>query len=405
MTLLYFADTRFPIERANGAQTMATCHALATRGHDVRLVVRPDTAPASRDPFAFYGLSPARRLTIETVPANGGPTARRLRFLGSAVHRAARSSAVVFTRDLGLAAVLLRLPRWRRPRVVYESHGVAAVVSEELPRLLGRPDLAPSPAKLRRLDRRDARVWARASAYVTITRTLADELAQRYGPRDRVFVVPDAADVSRSAEGGGVEPGGRPSEAAVSASHVAPFVVGYAGHLYPWKGVDVLVRALALEPRARGLIVGGHPAEPDRARVEALAAELGIADRVDFTGHVPPAEVAQHLARASVLVVPNTASAMSDRYTSPMKLFEYLTLSRPIVASDLPALREVLTSEETALLVPPGDPAALAGALTRLADDPAFAAALAARARALAPAFSWSARAERLEAALTAAAS
>jgi glycosyltransferase involved in cell wall biosynthesis len=235
-------------------------------------------------------------------------------------------------------------------------------------------------------------VWAGASAYVTITRTLAEEMAARYGPRDRVFVVPDAADE---------RPLGQAPR--LSAPADAAFTVGYAGHLYPWKGVDVLIQALALEPRARGLIVGGHPAERDRARVEALARELGIAARVEFSGLVPPGDVARHLARASVLVVPNTASAMSDRYTSPLKLFEYLMMGRPIVASDLPALREVLTHEETALLVPAGDPTALAGAVTRLMDDPALAASLAARARALAPAFTWSARAARLEAALAAA--
>src|SRR5690349_980189 len=68
VTVLYFADTRFPIERANGTQTMATCHALAARGHDVTLVVRPDTAMSVRDPFAFYGLPPEARLTIRTIP-------------------------------------------------------------------------------------------------------------------------------------------------------------------------------------------------------------------------------------------------------------------------------------------------------------------------------------------------
>ena len=49
MTVLYFADTRFPIERANGVQTMATCRALAERGHSVTLVTRPDTAVPGRD--------------------------------------------------------------------------------------------------------------------------------------------------------------------------------------------------------------------------------------------------------------------------------------------------------------------------------------------------------------------
>ena len=66
MRILYFADIRFPLERANGIQTMETCHALAARGHDVTLVVRPDTHSPARDPFEFYGLPPHRRLDDRT---------------------------------------------------------------------------------------------------------------------------------------------------------------------------------------------------------------------------------------------------------------------------------------------------------------------------------------------------
>src|SRR5690606_26879499 len=128
-----------------------------------------------------------------------------------------------------------------------------------------------------------------------------------------------------------------------------PVVVAYAGHLYPWKGVDVLIRALAAVPDVQGLIVGGHPAEADRARVEQLAGSLGLASRITFTGHLPPSEVAPRLAAASMLVLPNTASAISERYTSPLKLFEYLAMGRPIVASDLPAIRAVLTDDQSAL--------------------------------------------------------
>jgi glycosyltransferase involved in cell wall biosynthesis len=275
---------------------------------------------------------------------------------------------------------------------VYESHGLSPVVSEELPRLLGTPALAPSPSKLRRLDRRERRVWTHAHAYVTITRALADELTARYGARDRLFVVPDAA------------PPPVPTDAADPAPTARP-VAAYAGHLYPWKGVDVFVRALALVPEIDGLIVGGHPGEPDLARVTALAREVGVADRLEITGLVRPADVATRLARASFLVLPNTPSAMSDRYTSPLKLFEYLRLGRAIVASDLAAIREVLADEETALLAPPGDVQALAGALRRLAADPVLATSLGHRARALAARFTWTARASRLEAALVAACS
>lgn len=389
MKVLYLADTRFPIERANGVQTMATCRALATRGHEVTLVVRPDTSRPARDPFAFYGVDRPASLTIRTIGGAPGPTARRVRFLIQAALAARAARSVVFTRDLGLAALLLALPG-PTVRLVYESHGLADVVSAELPRLLGRPELAPSPAKLARLARREARVWRRAPAYVTITAHLADELRGRFGERPRVFVVPD----------GGPTPETTPP-AAPAADGV---VVGYAGHLYPWKGVDVLIEALAKLPAVRGLIIGGHPAEQDRRRVEARIDALGLGSRVELTGQLPPADVAGRLAAASILVLPNTSSAISERYTSPLKLFEYMALGRAIVASDLPAIREVLTHDVDALLVPPGDAAALAGAIETLAADPALAARLGAAALARAAAFTWEARAERLEAALEAAA-
>ena len=388
MRVLCFADTRFPIERANGVQTFQTCHALARRGHDLTLAVRADTATPPRDPFAFYGLPPLPQLTVSTVATPGLARARRLTYLLAALRLASRhKGGVVFTRDLGVAAWMLQLPKSRRPHVVYESHGVSAAVAEEMPRLLGKPELAPSSLKIRRLERRDERVWKHAAAYVAITSALATELAGRFGDRPRVFVVPDGAG----------SPGPLPPPDA------GRFVAGYAGHLYPWKGVDVFVRSLAHAPGIHGLIVGGHPGEADLARVSALVRDLKLEDRVTITGLVPPGRVATELARASVLVLPNTASAISERYTSPLKLFEYLTMGRPIVASDLAAIREVLTHRETALLVPPGDERALGSALVELRDNPQTAASLSRNASTLSLRYSWDARAERLEAALEAA--
>jgi len=389
VTVWCFADTRFPIERANGVQTMATCHALAARGHDVTLVVRPDSAPTPRDPFTFYGLAPIDTLHVRTVPASGAGRTRRIRYLLSAVRlAAARRDSVVFTRDLGLAAWLVQLPRAGRPPVVYESHGLADTVAAELPALLGPSSPAPSSAKLRRLARREQRVWMRASAYVAITQALADELARRFGPRPRVFVAPDGA---------------WPADAMPARRSGSPFVAGYAGHLYPWKGVDVFIRALALAPAIHGLIVGGHPGERDLARIQQLARDCGVASRVTITGLVPPTDVRARLVDTSALVLPNTASAISDRYTSPLKLFEYLTTGRPIVASDSPAIREVLADRVTALLVPPGDAGALARALDELRTDAGLAASIGRAAAAIAPTYTWDARAGRIAAALEAA--
>lgn len=390
MTILYFADTRFPIERANGLQTMATCHALAARGHEVTLITRADSAQPARDPFDYYGFPRLASLTIDRLESPAGVRARRAHFLlTSALRLFGARADVAYTRDLGLAAFLLRLPAARRPPVIYESHGLSTIVSAELPVLLGKPELQPSRPKLQRLNRRERRVWSRADAYVTITKALADELTARYGARDRVFVVPDAA-VFEPQNPGTPEPG-------------VP-VAGYAGHLYPWKGVDLFLQALARAPHIRGLIVGGHPAEDDLARVRKLIGDLGLTPRVDVTGLVRPGEVRDRLAAATMLVLPNTPSAISERYTSPLKLFEYLTMGQPIIASDLPSIREILTPGETALLVPAGDPERLAEAMTQLAGDHALSARLARAGLALAADYTWEARARRLEPALTSAA-
>ena len=393
MRILYFADIRFPLERANGIQTLATCHALAERGHTVSLVVKPDTHTPARDPFEFYGLAPTTALVIERANApKGASLLARIGYMSFVFGRAlgkARAD-VILTRDLGVAAALLKMPAGVRAPVVYESHGYAPDVAAALPELVATATPA-SASKLQRLAAREAAVWQRADGYVTITRALAEALERRFGTRQKLAVVPD-----------GMRPTG---PAAVSAGRVSDStspadtrpVAGYAGHLYAWKGVDILIHAIARTPGIRGLIVGGHTAEPDLGRVRQLASELGIKDRITFTGLVPPSDVAAHLARATVLVLPNPASAISTHFTSPLKLFEYMAAGRPIIASDLPAIREVLRDGENALLVEPGSAPAIAAAMQRLIADPQLADRLARTAFADAAAYTWPRRAERLE--------
>jgi len=383
LRILYLADIRFPLERANGIQSMETCHALARRSHAVHMVVRPDTERPPRDPYAFYGLPRLDSLTIERAPVSGPSPAKRLGYLAFALGRAIGRDRpdVVFTRDLGVAAFIAGLPALVRPPVVYESHGYAPDVASALPSLVATA-VAPSARKLRRLAKREATVWQHADGIVTLTHALADDMTGRFGTRPRVAVVPDGVRIE--AMPSGAPPPGRP-------------IVAYAGHLYAWKGVDVLLEALAALPDVDGLIVGGHEREPDLARTKALAEQLGVASRVTFTGLVEPPKVRDWLARASVLVLPNPASAISSRFTSPLKLFEYMAVQRPIVASDLPALREVLSPDENAVLVTPGSAPALAAGIRRVLDDPALASRIASRALDTVADFSWNRRAERLE--------
>lgn len=389
MHIRYFADIRFPLERANGVQTMETCHALGLRGHRVGLVVRPDSHTPARDPFAYYGVERSGALVIDTVPGAASPAARRLVYLAHALRLAlgADDLDVLYTRDLALAALLVRCPARLRPPLVYESHGYAPAVSHDMPALLAG-GAAPSDRKARRLESRERLVWQRADGYVTITEGLREELVARFGRRERLIVAADGARV----------PDTQPPLPDIGPRKP---VVGYAGHLYPWKGVDTLLRALEGLPDVQGLVIGGLAGEPDLDRVRTLAGLL-TPGRVTFVGQVDPPRVAAYLAAADVLVVPNTPSRISATYTSPLKLFEYMASGRPIVASDLPSLREVLVDEETALLAEAGNADALRGAVQRVLGDRVLAGRLATQAFETVRHYSWNRRAERLDALLQA---
>jgi glycosyltransferase involved in cell wall biosynthesis len=384
LDILYLADIRFPLERANGIQTFETCHALAARGHLVTLVVRDDTIRPRRDPFEFYGLPKITTLRVARLTMAGPQTLRRVRYLAAAIWRVVRASrrGCVLTRDLGVADAVAALPAGLRPRLVYESHGFAPVFAQTRPELVSG-SIVEGGAKVRRLFRREARVWRAADGYVTTTGVLAAELRERFGDRPFVLTISNGV---RLPEGRQPPPG----------RHAVPPLVAYAGHLYPWKGVDVLIRALSQLPGVHGLIVGGFPGEPDLNRARTLARDLGLGDRVRFTGQVEPSRVASLVAEAALLVLPTVATA-SAMYTSPLKLFEYFATGKPVIASDLPPICEIVRDGDNALLFTAGDPNSLAAAVQRLLDDEALAASIGRSAFADVEQYSWRMRAERLE--------
>ena len=97
---------------------------------------------------------------------------------------------------------------------------------------------------------------------------------------------------------------------------------------------------------------------------------------------------------------PFLRSAMTERHTSPIKVFEALAAGRPLVCSDVPASREILRDGENALLVPPGDATRLARAISRVVENPLLARRLAQSAFEEAPRYSWDSRATHLRSVL-----
>jgi glycosyltransferase involved in cell wall biosynthesis len=164
----------------------------------------------------------------------------------------------------------------------------------------------------------------------------------------------------------------------------------YAGSFFAWKGVSDLIRAANDLPGCSITLLGGDANQIERERRTLSTSGA----KIDFRGQVPHQEVARELQAACIAVLPNRDDADS-RFTSPIKLFEYMAAGCAIVASDLPPLRDVLAEDE-AIWVRPGDAASLAAGIRRLAADPVLARLLGERAREKARRYTWRARSERL---------
>jgi glycosyltransferase involved in cell wall biosynthesis len=158
-------------------------------------------------------------------------------------------------------------------------------------------------------------------------------------------------------------------------------VVGFTGTFGPWHGAPVLAEAATRvkDPRSHFLFIGDGD---ERPATEGIIAQAGKKDRATFTGRIAHARVATYLDACDILVSPHVPAADgSEFFGSPTKLFEYMAMARPVVASRLGQIAGVIVDGENGLLVEPNDADSLAQAFERLANDAALRERLGAAAR------------------------
>ncbi|TSC96014.1 MAG: group 1 glycosyl transferase [Parcubacteria group bacterium Athens1014_10] len=176
-------------------------------------------------------------------------------------------------------------------------------------------------------------------------------------------------------------------------------IILYTGHLFEWKGAAVLLEAARkfeiLNPKSETLFVFVGGTEKDINNFKLQIANLKL-NNILMIGHRPHIEIPYWLKAADVLILPNSAKEkISQFYTSPMKMFEYMASQKPIIASELPSIKEVL-NENNAILVESDNFKALARGIEKALKDNELSDKISQRAYSDVQDYTWQKRAENI---------
>ena len=224
----------------------------------------------------------------------------------------------------------------------------------------------------------------RKGVFAAVSESTKSELMQHGVPGRNIHLVMNAVDAGVYSPG----PTG-PSSGPV---------IGYLGRIKQYKSVDHLIRAFALVhdaiPAARLVIVGDGDARPGLQR---MAESLALTDAVTFTGYVDEREKVEQIRRCSVVVNPSAKEGWG------LTVIEANACGVPVIAADVPGLRDSVVPGETGILFPYGDEAKIAEEILRVIGDPQTREMLANHALAWSRRFTWDASADAMEKAMEAA--
>lgn len=330
MKILYIANIRIPTERAHGIQIMKMCEAFANAGNEITLLVPKRFNSIKEEIFNYYGVQ--QNFKIKKVFNFDLVKYGRIGFL---VQSFSFSLAVIFFLFFNRFDLIysrdempLFFAKLFNKNVLYEAH---------MPRFNF--------------------FIKRFKKIITISIGLKSFYVKRGFKEDKVCVVPDSVDINKFNIS--------LSKESCRCKLNLPIdnkIVMYTGHLYKWKGVETLAKAKEfLKEDIMIVFVGGLESDIKKFKDKY--------PNVKILGIVSHKEIPYYLRSADVLVLPNSAkNNISKFYTSPMKLFEYMASGVPIVASDLPSLREIL-DEKNSILVEADNPQKFAFGIEKIINN------------------------------------
>ncbi|NEO84106.1 MAG: glycosyltransferase family 4 protein [Spirulina sp. SIO3F2] len=372
-SLLYLSDGKMPSPMADSIQIAKMSQAFGRQLKRFELVTSGDWRSLLKRGIdehflTWYGITQPFQLTrlpiLGRKPLVFDPAAYAPRGYVKAalIYCRWRHSQVVFTRTPFFVPLLLQ----QRQKVVLEFH-------EPLDARMFNPSLWHDPNLLGIV-------------------TLADELAQGYQSQglaaQKICLAPSAAEISDFV----------PAQDTQHARQTLQLpqdrpLLAYAGQLYDYKGIPLILELATRFPDYHFLLVGG--AVEDVAAIRARLQAQGLTN-IQLTGHVSQQLLPTYLYAADILLLPTSPQWKLASTTSPLKLFDYMAAQRPIVASDLPNIATILQDHVNGRLVKPDDVGAFESAIAELLANPTLAKNLAQQAYIDVQSRTWDTRAQHI---------
>ena len=377
MKLLYVANQRLPTEKAYGIQIAKMCEVFALAGWETELVYPYRKNLNTQTVHDYYRVQTnfkVKQLFAPDVYLPGilnRPTVL-LKNVYSAirlfVYVLRRPVDVIYSRD-ELPAVLLG---FFRNNVCFEAHKFSSA--------------------------RQIFYWCMRWTHVKIV-AISSGVAHKFlnigFPRERIIVVPDGVDFEQFNI-----PDQTDQYRKELGLPLGKKIIGYVGHFTTMgmdKGLSELLEAFAIvhgkHPETILLLVGGRADEIQRYRI--VSERLGLGDDGIFVTWQPHYSIPKYLKSADILVMPFPNVPHYATYMSPLKLFEYMASGRPIVATDLPAIHEVL-NRDNSIIVSSDSVHSLADGLQSALDDPRLSTEKAAKAKDAVRRYTWNSRVGRI---------
>lgn len=368
MKLIYLANIRIPTEKGHGIQIVQMCEAFAQNNLEVELLVPYRRNPIKDDVFQYYGIK--NNFKIKQLPTIDflrwdfilGPLAFWLQtinlLLAAKIYLSSKKYDLLYTREQW-AGLFFK-------GAIFEVH--------YLPKKFGFWQKM---------------IWHRSRNFIVITSLIKRSLLEQSLASEKILVAPDGVDVKKFS----LNISQKEAREKVNLP-LDKKIIMYLGsfYLYGWKGIDILLEAAQSFNQSHLFVLIGAS---NQQEIDAIKTRYEASSFL-LLGRQSRQTVPLYLRAADVSVLPNkSGERASEEFTSPLKLFEYMAAGAPIVASNLPSIREIL-NENNAVLVEPNNPIALAEGIKNILQNQEFANQISRQARYDVQDYAWLKRAEKI---------